>query len=478
MNKDSITLANSFLSLMTDGAITSESEKTWTERSDVSVTLITATVSAVKNLRLDLWNGTCLKNGPYPSHSEADYALCGCIAREAMKLGAQIEHLSALIKEVFRKSALYREEKWKTTENHTIPKIVASFSKQPHNLSTPAEAEASKSDHLSAENLLQSMLLSESHVKEMQDAVFIIEDMIVRGHMMAFVAPANSGKTALLVHFSEQIVSAGYHLLYVNCDASPPDLRRHFEHAQRHKYKVVAPDVIPGKSPRDVLAEFKRFLEHGVDLSNVVIVLDTLKKFVDVIEKRAAKELYSLLRGLSVRGCTVILLGHCNKHLDHEKRTLYEGTADLRNDLDELIYLDAQKDAAGKGLSITTRPDKVRADIKVRSFFIHLPDRRVEELDKPVRILSKRDEEVLELSALGIFLGNTSQKDLVQFVLSHVTSGIGEKKVKQIISVQTTAMNRITVRRSGRAKDLVFGLTTEERALQESRAETQENSPF
>lgn len=478
MNNDQTTLAHSFLSLMTDSTRTVETEKTWAELSDVPVTLVTATLSAVKNVRRDLWSGTCLKDGRYPSHSEADYALCGCIAREAMKLGVRIEHLSALVKQVFRKSALYREEKWKTTEKYTIPKVVASLSQQSRDSSIPAEAGASNPDNLSAENLLQSMLLTESHVKEMQDAVFIVEDLIVRGHMVAIVAPANFGKTALMVHFSEQIVSAGYNLLYINCDASPADLKRHFQHAQRYKYKLVAPDAIPGKSPRDVLVEFKRFLELGVDLSNVVIVLDTLKKFVDVIEKRAAKELYSLLRGLSVRGCTLVLLGHCNKHLDKENRTIYEGTADLRNDLDELIYLDAQKDPAGKVLSITTRLDKVRADIKVRSFLIHLPDRVVEELGKPVRILSTAEEEVLSLSAEGIFLGRTSQKDLVQFVLSHVTCSVGEKKVKQIITVHATASNRITVRRSGRAKDLVFGLTMEEQAAQESKAETHENSPF
>jgi hypothetical protein len=224
--------------------------------------------------------------------------------------------------------------------------------------------------------------------------------------------------------------------------------------------------------------QFKQYLESGVDLSNVVIVLDTLKKFVDVIEKRAAKELYSLLRGLTVRGCTVVLLGHCNKHLDKEHRTIYEGTADLRNDLDEMIYLDAQKNPTGSALSITTRPDKVRADIKPRSFLIHLPDRRVEELDRPVQILTKGEEEVLNLAAQGIWLEKTSQKDLIEFILEHSTSGIGEKKVKGIIARHAMAENRITVRKSGRAKDLAYGLTEEEAAFQKKESEFLDKLPF
>jgi hypothetical protein len=122
----------------------------------------------------------------------------------------------------------------------------------------------------------------------MEDATFIIADMIVRGHMAAYVAPGNAGKTTIFVHLSEKIVKAGYELFYVNVDASPGDLKRHYSHSRTHGYKLIAPDAIKGKSPRDVLRVFEGLLESGARLSKVVLILDTLKKFVDVIEKRAA----------------------------------------------------------------------------------------------------------------------------------------------------------------------------------------------
>jgi hypothetical protein len=478
MSDQSFSLAERFLKLMGNDILKSEEQGSGTAPGRVSPHLVSAVINSIQIKRPDLWDGTCLKSGRYPSASEADFALCGYIAREALKLNLSKDDLVEAVQIVFQQSKLYREEKWHTVKTQTIPKIALSVMDKPANQLQRIKSEASPPSKHTAENLLSDLVLSDSHVKEMQDAVFIVDNLIVHGHMAAFVAPANSGKTALLIHFSKQIAQAGYNLYYINCDASPSDLKRHFEHARGNKYKLIAPDAIPGKSPRDVLLEFKEYLESGTDLSKAVIILDTLKKFVDVIEKRAAKELYSLLRGLTVRGCTVILLGHCNKHLDKDNRTIYEGTADLRNDLDELIYLDAQKDEAKSLLRITTRPDKVRADIKPRSFLIHLPDREVEELDQPIRIVPRSEEEILELATEGVFLGKVSQKDLVEFIGQRVTSDVGEKKIKKILATHALANNRITVRKAGRAKDLLFGLTAGEGALKRVEQEAIENSPF
>jgi len=394
-----------------------------------------------------------------------------------MGMGISRDDLEATAQDVFRRSGLFRPKKWQTVVNNTIPKIIQRELEKEclpaGEFSLGALPPESKPKHLFAD-----LVLSEDHVESMNDAEFIVQNFIVRSHMAAIVAPANSGKTALLVHFSKQIAQAGYKLYYINCDASPPDLKRHFDHAKKNNYQLIAPDAIPGKSPKDVIIVIRDQLELLNDLSSVVIIFDTLKKFVDVIEKRAAKELYGLLRTLTVRGCTVVLLGHTNKHPGRDGKSVFEGTGDLRNDVDEMIYLDAEKDESKSALRVTTRPDKVRADIKPRSFLIHLPDRTVEELDKPLRILRGPEAEILELATDGIWLGNKSQKDLVAFILDRATSGVGEKTVKAVISRHALEGIRITVQRAGRAKDLVFSLTPDERALKVAQEEADRNSPF
>jgi hypothetical protein len=67
-----------------------------------------------------------------------------------------------------------------------------------------------------------------------------------------------------------------------------------------------------------------------------------------------------MLRNLTARGATVVALGHQNKHKAPDGSPMFEGTDDLRNDMDEWIYRDGVKAPDGKGLLISTTPDKDR----------------------------------------------------------------------------------------------------------------------
>ena len=79
----------------------------------------------------DLWGGAWAQRqtmlGPigYPSQSEADMALCGVIAREAVRMGVPTGSLPETIWEVFAKSELHREEKAHQVRNYAIPKVIA-----------------------------------------------------------------------------------------------------------------------------------------------------------------------------------------------------------------------------------------------------------------------------------------------------------------------------------------------------------------
>lgn len=65
-------------------------------------------------------------NAPfYPSQSEADFAICGHIAREAVRIGASTDALNDTVMSVFKRSGLYRAEKRQQVESYAIPKIVA-----------------------------------------------------------------------------------------------------------------------------------------------------------------------------------------------------------------------------------------------------------------------------------------------------------------------------------------------------------------
>jgi P4 family phage/plasmid primase-like protien len=80
----------------------------------------------------DLWAGHWDKlQGPngeqkYPSQSEADMALVGWLAREALVRGCAPAYLPATVLAAFRKSGLYRYEKEEQIKKYALPKVIAS----------------------------------------------------------------------------------------------------------------------------------------------------------------------------------------------------------------------------------------------------------------------------------------------------------------------------------------------------------------
>ena len=279
----------------------------------------------------------------------------------------------------------------------------------------------------SIDDLFADVILEDEDVQKMAEAEFLIPDMLVRGHVHAFVSPGNGGKTTLFVYISAKLAAMGLNVLYVNVDGSPGDLKRHHEHAKQHGYKVIAPDAKDGKSTNDVLAKLWAIAEGNASCDNLVLIFDTLKKFTDVIDKRKLKEMLQLVRTLTVKGATIILLGHTNKHAGEDGKQVFEGTADLRNDVDELIYLDSTKNEALNRLEVTTRPDKVRADFSPKSFIIHLDDeRRVEESETVIPILSKEAAIMLELFKDAIRAGNHSQKAIIEYVKPKSDQGLNK----------------------------------------------------
>lgn len=125
-------------------------------------------------------------------------------------------------------------------------------------------------------------------------------------------------------------------IFYINVNAGAGDLKKHHAHAKEHNYKVIAPDACDGKCITDVMEILKKIVDSNAPCDEYVFILDTLKKFIDVISKQS-KEFYKLLRTLTVRGATICLLGHCNKYKDDEGKNIFEGVDDLRNDVDDMI---------------------------------------------------------------------------------------------------------------------------------------------
>lgn len=255
---------------------------------------------------------------------------------------------------------------------------------------------------------LLKMEVTEEIIKNIADAKFAWRQLIPEGHMVVICSKANGGKTTLMVHIAGDMAKDGYRVIYINADASASDIKDYKLHAMEYGYALINPDLTNGTAD-DVVEELRNISRAEGDLSKVVIILDTLKKFGDMMNKSKAKQFNSLLRTLTTKGITIICLAHTNKHDDKEGKPIFEGTGDLRNDFDELIYLISVRNPDST-ITVSTLSDKTRAAIRDESFLIN-PDREVKLLDHHVDTL-----------AINEYQRNLADdQPVINFILEHIS---------------------------------------------------------
>lgn len=232
---------------------------------------------------------------------------------------------------------------------------------------TPIELQKPRLRGLDA---LKAMEITAQEISQFAAAKVIVPDLVISGHLTSIIAPANAGKTALFTHLAGDMAKRGYDVFYINADLSMSDAALPKSLASAHGWRLILPDARDGDSV-DVVTQILRDMAHSNDnLSLIVIILDTLKKFTDLQNKQQAKEIFMLLRALNARGATVIGLGHTTKYRDEKDNLIFDGVGDLKTDVDEMIYLESYRVPDSNKTILTTYVDKKRGTVDQASFQI------------------------------------------------------------------------------------------------------------
>ena len=119
---------------------------------------------------------------------------------------------------------------------------------------------------------------------------------------------------------------------YVNVDDSQAGVIQKLRLAEEYGFHLVAEGNC-GFRANDLLSILNDLILTD-RCNGIVIILDALKKFTDVMDKRASTEFSKVIRRFVMRGGTCISLAHVNKNAGPDGRPVYAGTTDILEDSD------------------------------------------------------------------------------------------------------------------------------------------------
>jgi hypothetical protein len=286
---------------------------------------------------------------------------------------------------------------------------------------------------------MEDFVLDDHQVSKLANPTWVYRNLIIRGHILVVPAPPNGGKTTLFLWIAGQI-SDLYKVFYVNADVSGSDAKKMAEQAKKNGFTMMLPDLVTGLSMAHVLGHLEEMNRQGGDFSDMVFIIDTLKKMTDVINKSSVKRLFQTLRGLTGKGMTIVLLAHTNKYKDDEGKHIFEGTGDVRADVDEMIYLESQKHS-DKSMTISTVPDKVRGDFQPLTFEVtenqevtFSEEYRDIRDDRRRHKQLEKDQEVIGLVRESLCNECINQQEIVEYCKA---AGFGQRKVRGVLERYT-----------------------------------------
>lgn len=209
--------------------------------------------------------------------------------------------------------------------------------------------------------------------EESKGAVFVLAGMALVGQLTVLFTRYNLGKTLLTIWMLCQSIKAGRikgdDLIYINFDDSFDGATTKGEIALEHGFAMVVPgDGALG--PEQILSAIEYMGEHGA-AQGKVIVLDTLKKFVDTMGKSEAREFNSKMRKFAQAGGTIVALAHTNKNKDNDNKSVAEGVGDFASDFDCVYIGDFDTPLDEPNRQVTFRNDKLRGPVRQKVSFTY-----------------------------------------------------------------------------------------------------------
>lgn len=292
---------------------------------------------------------------------------------------------------------------------------------------------------------------------DMQAEKYVLGQMAILGQSTLFYAKPNAGKTLLILWLLMEKIKTGEingeDVFYINADDTYRGLVYKLKLAEKHGFQMLAPGHNGFKAAD--LASYLFQMINSESAKGKILILDTVKKFTDLMNKKTASKFGENVRQFVSHGGTVICLAHVNKHRDDDQKVVYSGTTDLVDDADCAYTLDTLTEEKATGLrTVRFENFKSRGDVTSEAVYrynyaddtpyyarlesieeVGAEERAKAEQRKRLESTLERNQQAIEAIKDCIRDGITQKTALIKN--AHDNSGVSKSKISKALSEHT-----------------------------------------
>lgn len=261
--------------------------------------------------------------------------------------------------------------------------------------------------------------------KQMLSDTFILGRLAILGQSTVFYAPPNAGKTLLTLWLLIEAIKSGSlnasNVYYINADDNFKGLVVKLEISEQWGFEMLAPNFNDFNA-QDFTMYIKTIIGNDT-AKGVVVILDTVKKFTDIMDKRMSSDFGKIMREFVLKGGSVIMLAHVNKHRNAEGKPIAAGTSDLTDDADCAYILDPTIAPDGK-VTVIFENKKSRGDVDAIAAFSYSKQAGKEYLDLLNSVQAvNQDEANAAKSIIEIQKSLQDNADAIEAIANVIRSG-------------------------------------------------------
>lgn len=269
------------------------------------------------------------------------------------------------------------------------------------------------------------------------------------GQLFMIYAAPGSGKTMLVLWLIIDAIRLGRvdpeSVVYVNADDNRSGADRKAEILAKYGAHTLIPND-RGFRIKDFPDKLRQMIADG-SANGMVVIIDTLKKFTNLMDKAETSRIAQLFREFALANGTIIALGHTAKYPKPDGTPRYQGTTDILEDFDA-VYVGQPMDGApgSKERVIALTKEKSRGDSPEKVAYAFSTEEGLAYEEKLDTIRELYPEEVEGRSAEA---RAAADQDIIASIHGYLASGNGHVGMDYMVRVIAKAdgFSREQVRR-------------------------------